>query len=633
MLRFDGKAVESQDIERQFRAMAYRGLDRRRSRCLQTIGLGHLLTRTTPEDVFDAQPLHDAEAGFTLVADLRLDNRKEIATYLRLDNEKLKLMSDAALLLEAFKYWGENSVDYLVGDFVFAVWDQRARCLTLASDHMGQRSIFYHQSNDFLVFASDIKGLWALPEVPRALSDEQIGILLMRGSNPTLGNTLYEGINRLPGSTVMSVNSHGQTSKNTYWAPQANEQHEGRDETYYIEAYRHVLGEAVACRLRTSRAPGLIFSGGFDSTAVAALAGSPLKEQGRKLVAVASTMPEDYRGTIRHARPWVEMCRRDMPHLDVHYVTREGISALTTLESRYLATGTFAGNYQFVREALYRRLGELGARVVMDGHGGDYTLNPRGQAALARFLKHGRLLRFGKEFRGHLRHSGHTIGETLRRDLGSLLLPEALLSLWRRFRHGDRPSWKVEPIQPAFAAQLISQGVVDPHSREGGRSSIEMRKQLEANLGRVRNVGGGGSEAAAFGLELTRPFHDKRVVELALAIPEDLYVKNGLNRYLARKALQDLYPPEFQTRGRKNDDQVPDFLRMVKSIEPQLLSEIARMESFEGLARYVDFKKVRRLLEAREVENHNSGWEPETQKALRGILLARYIEWFRGLNG
>ena len=139
-------------------------------------------------------------------------------------------------------------------------------------------------------------------------------------------------------------------------------------------------------------------------------------------------------------------------------------------------------------------------------------------------------------------------------------------------------------------------------------------------------------DAARHGMELTRPFHDKRVVELALAIPEDLYVKNGRNRYLACVALRDVYPREFQTRWRRNDDEIPDFQRMVKSVEPQLLEEMARMEKSPELASYVDFAKIRSLLAARGPDDHNSGWEQETQLAMRGFTVARYVEWFRRSN-
>ncbi len=71
---------------------------------------------------------------------------------------------------------------------------------------------------------------------------------------------------------------------------------------------------------------------------------------------------------------------------------------------------------------------------------------------------------------------------------------------------------------------------------------------------------------------------------------------------------------------------------MAKSIEPQLLSDIARMEQSEHLTRYVDFGKIRRLLAARGPDDHNSGWEQEAQLALHGYLIARYIERFNRRN-
>ena len=128
-------------------------------------------------------------------------------------------------------------------------------------------------------------------------------------------------------------------------------------------------------------------------------------------------------------------------------------------------------------------------------------------------------------------------------------------------------------------------------------------------------------------MQLSRPFHDKRVVELAAAIPQELYVKNGRNRYLACAALRDVYPPEFQTRWRKNDDEIPDFQRIVKTAEPQLLAEIDRMQRSEELRRYVDFDNIRHLLAARDADDHNSGWEPETQRAIASFTHARFLDW------
>jgi len=195
--------------------------------------------------------------------------------------------------------------------------------------------------------------------------------------------------------------------------------------------------------------------------------------------------------------------------------------------------------------------------------------------------------------------------------------------------------WRDQPINETFARRLIAQGTVkEDRLRVSRRPNPDMGRQMKAVLQRIGMGPAPGNAAAAarHGLELTRPFHDKRVVELALAIPQDLYVKQGRNRYLACAALKDIYPAEFQARWRKNDDEIPDFQHMAKSIEPQVLTEIARMENSESLTRFIDFAKIRTLLAARGPDEHNSGWEQETQLALHGFVVARYLEWFQQRN-
>jgi hypothetical protein len=98
------------------------------------------------------------------------------------------------------------------------------------------------------------------------------------------------------------------------------------------------------------------------------------------------------------------------------------------------------------------------------------------------------------------------------------------------------------------------------------------------------------------------------------------------------RTLANLYPPEFQARGRANDDLAPDFQRMAASIQPQVLSELDRMDASGRLASFIDLGEVRRLLTVRGPEDHNSGWERETQLALDAFVTARLIEWVRRSN-
>lgn len=637
LFRFDGEKADEGDLDRLASAMAHRGPDGVDHVVAGAVGLGHGLMRITREDAFEIQPLTDRARGLILVADCRLDNREELASALQIDETALTRMSDSALIFAAYKLWGEDCAARLLGDFAFAVWDGAAEKLVLVRDHMGQRGILFFRTQEYFIFASDRRALWKHPLVPqRPLSDAEIGRLLIHDMARRDGSNEGDKITSFGAGSVLTVHADGRIETRRYWQPRADPAHEGKDETYYIAAYRRVLGEAVACRLRRLQAPpGIIFSGGYDSAGIAALAGTT-PVPGGKLIAATSVMPADYRGTIRHARRWVEMCARDMKWLDVRYVTREGLNILTGLQEHFIERGAPAGNYHFVQNALLSTLAKAGARLIMDGHGGDYTLNPRGQAALAMHIRKGQWRRFFTELPGHRRLGGKSWWEMFKGDIVNMLLPAWVMTIRQRARLGFAPIWRDQPIAEPFARELIEKGEIDPRNlRLAARARTKMRDQLRQTLERIASAPGPGigMEAACHGLDLTRPFHDKRVVELALAIPEELYVKNGRNRYLACMALKDIYPREFQTRWRRNDDEIPDFQRMAKSIEPQILADIARMEKSEVLTRYIDFAKIRRLLKARPTaDDHNSGWEQETLLALGGYLTARYIEWVRRDN-
>ena len=631
LVRFDGGVVTSADIDRQMKAMARRGPDRARSWLDGAVGLGALLMRVTHEDDADAQPIRDRDRDLTFVSDARLDNREEIAALLGMGPAGLARTPDSALIFEAFKAWGGDCVERLMGDFLFAVWDGDARTLTLARDHMGQRHAFYHLGEDFFAFASERKGLWALADVPRVLPARRIVHVLaertvVRGAAFDACNAEDE-LKAIPGGTVMTIRADGQVSSRRYWTPRAAPEHEGRDEAYYIDAYRRVLGEAVACRVRRLNRPAsLMLAGGFDSSAIAGLAGAALEHTGHKLICVSSVMPKDAPPTPRDARQWVEACQRHMPHLDVHCITEPDLGLLDKLEAGFLAMDNSNSENRFVTDPVIRAAAQAGARVMMDGNGGDYTLNPRDKGW---FLDQLRARRFGlflREWRARRRvlKVGHF---TLFR--GALLLHAApwLVRRWRRWRNGLDAMGASMPISPEIRA-----------AAEPERLSFAMgRPQREKMMRALRRQQDGptvgyATPAAMHGLEFTQPFHDKRVVELALAIPDWMFMKDGRERPLARAALKDIYPPEFADRDDLNDALGPDFVSTVLKLRPKVLADIDRMEASGRLAAYFDFAKMRRMLTRPLRGGDGRPAENACRRALRAYVWGRYIEWFTGGN-
>jgi asparagine synthase (glutamine-hydrolysing) len=630
IVRFDGAPVLRRDIERQLRALAHRGPDGAHAICDGGIGFGRLALRVTREDRFEVQPHASPDGGLLLVADLRLDNRDALAASLGLGPNAPADLPDSALLLAAYRRWGEDCASHLVGDFAFAVWDGHRRQLLLGRDHMGQRHLFYHRGADFLAFATEIKGLWALPDVPRALSEIGLARRVLVDRRRPASATLFEGIEALPGGVVITVDAFGAATSRRYWEPHAAQFHLGRDEAYYRQAYREVLAEAVACRLRRADRPAaLCLSGGFDSAAIAALAAPWL--QGRKLIALTSidTLdPEAAQG----AKRWADLCRGDMPHLDLRYVTRDGLSALSGAERLSLVADGPPSPNAYATDEMCRSAAAAGARVLLDGFGGDYTLNPRADRALARWLFAGRLWRFASEFRAQRRRRREPLWRSLRRDVLAPLLPRGWFLVWRRWRTAG-PTWgAIHPVAAGFADAAIAQGVV-PAGQDATPAGTRPRELSLHTLRVVQNAQAiGGILPGAHGLELTQPFHDKRVVELALAIPEDLYFRAGASRYLARTALADVYPLEFQDREPGNTPLIPDYPEMVQGCEVMIAEDIARMESSVALSRYFDFPRMRALLRQTPAEIRGRLAGSRVRQAMRTLLCARYVEWFNRQN-
>ena len=628
ILRFDDSAVNPRELERMSNTLARRGPDRQKFAVNGRIGLGQCLLLVNAEDRFEAQPLYDRETDTTLVADARIDNRETLADTFGWSADDCKERPDSVFIQEAYKRWGEDAAAHLLGYFVFAIWDGRTRKLVLARDHMGQRSLLYHRNKDFLAFASSEKALWAVGDVPRALSMKNFTSLVIEDQNRERGSTIFEGIRGICGGSTTIADASGRVSVRTYWEPRPDPVHVGHDLDYYVAAYRRVLEEAVTCRVRrTIHSAALFFSGGFDSTAIAGLAGAVLRAQGRKLLAVCSGMPAGHEFAQKNGLPRIAWCRRLMPHLDIRYVEPDVGVITDGLDQVFANVERPLGFSKLLDNALYLCATQAGARLVMDGHGGDYTLNPTGAGTLAYFVKTGRLRRFLTEFGAWRRYRQRSFFRTLVVDVALKLVwaPVAGGLLALRAREpvfGLRTPVTKHVLQLAKAAGAKPFSVVRLAAR-GGKMK-RFGNVLRAIQGAANSPASNAPAGCAF--DFSRPFHDKRVIELALAIPEEFDVIEGRARALARRALADIFPPEFDGIEKGLDSTAPDLGRMVQVKLPLIAAELGRLEANQRLAQFLDFPAIRRIAHIEATREVNSS--QSVSHTVRTYLVARYLEWF-----
>ena len=185
--------------------------------------------------------------------------------------------SDAALLLEAYRRWGEGVLDRIRGLFAFVVWDGSKDLLLCARDPHGMHPFFYAEAGGELLLSASPEALARHPGVPGTVDRLAIANHLCHRW-PTFESTYFEGVKRLGGGYALRVrNGHRTVAR--YWDPIPP----GKPIDYISEAetdrFTELLEQAVE-RCLPGGPAAIYLSGGLDSVSVAAVAQEQLLGRG-----------------------------------------------------------------------------------------------------------------------------------------------------------------------------------------------------------------------------------------------------------------------------------------------------------------------------------------------------------------
>ena len=407
--RFDGNPEVEAVCARMLSAQEIYGPHDGRQWSDGTMAMGRRLFRTLPEDAHDGQPLRSADGRLVLVADVRLDNRDELTSALRLPSELSRELCDAAVLLECLVAWQEGALDRLAGDFAFALWDLRAQKLLLARDFLGQRPLHYHCGTGFFAFASMPSGLHAVAEIPYGPDEQAVAefITLMPQSGP---RSFFKDVNRVEAGQVVSVTRDGVSPK-PYWNPRPGGG-TSRSAGDYVEGLRHHLDQATRSRLRgVNGTVGAQLSGGFDSSSVTATAARLLAPDGGKVVAFTAVPRDGYDGPWPTNRtgdegPLAAATAAMYSNIDHVLVRTNCLSPLDGVDRdfrlferplRNLCNRSWA-------RAIDQAARDRGISVLLIGQMGNITLSYDGLESLPEMWRAGRMIKLWRQAAGLVRN-------------------------------------------------------------------------------------------------------------------------------------------------------------------------------------------------------------------------------------
>ena len=74
---------------------------------------------------------------------------------------RFRTQSDTEVILHAYQEYGDRCVEHFNGQWAFALWDQHRERLFLSRDRFGIRPLFFTQTKNSFLFASEVKALFA----------------------------------------------------------------------------------------------------------------------------------------------------------------------------------------------------------------------------------------------------------------------------------------------------------------------------------------------------------------------------------------------------------------------------------------------------------------------------------------
>lgn len=523
-------------------------------------GLGHTLLATTPELVFERQPLRDPATGCVITADVRLDNRDELLAALGL-SDRAAIIGDAGLILAAYLAWGETCPARFLGDFAFVIWDPRHRTLFCARDQFGMRPFYYHHTpGRFLVFASEPKAILVLPQTPYRINEGRIAdFLVMKLEGIDKTSTFFEEVYRLPPAHTLTAKPEG-VKLRRYWTLEPGPELRLASNEAYAEAFLDVFREAVRCRLRSAGQVGSMLSGGMDSGSVVAVAREILAEEGRGPLPTFSAVGPDPETCVETRTIHAAVT---MSGLKPHLIGHDSLDALMPdlAEQTWRLDEPFEYYFTLVR-AVYLTAHRRGLKVMLDGVGGDNVLGEG--SFIARLIRSGHWLKayrqtvayerfWGKEYpawREFVSGVRSAIAATPFRHLHRRLIGP------RRLRRKVLRDIRNSRIHPVFAARvrlgerLSTYYANTPHGwvASYGEERARSLDQPYLTVGRERY----DRAASAVAVEPRDPFLDRRVVGFCLSLPGEQVFGDGWPKIILRRAMAGRLPNEMRWRNGKD---------------------------------------------------------------------------------
>lgn len=520
-LYWDGSLADASKLQPMLDAMQERGPDDSGLWTNEGVGLGH--RRLSIIDLTSAghQPMLDD--AFSLVFNGCIYNYHSLRDELIGLGHDFHSHSDTEVIIKAFRQWGMDCVTRFEGMFAFALWDEEQQQLLMARDRMGIKPLYYAPVEGGIRFASNTQALLTYDDIDTSINPVGLHHQLTLHAVIPAPHTILKGIKKLEPGHWLIVNPDGQMYKKRFWHLQANSQETlhnkpvPKTEKEWIDAVHDALKDAVHKRLTASDVPvGVLLSGGIDSSLLVGMLAEAGVENIKTFSIGFEDSPEESGNEFEYSDRVAERFNTDhkkylISNEDVLPRLHEAVSAMAEP-----MVGQDAVAFYLLSEQVSQDV-----KVVMSGQGADEVFGG--------YFWYSKMAEAGKNI-----------------DLND---PDQTVEAFAPFYFDRSHQEWLDIINPHLHVDdVTSLYVGDKLTEEGADTFLDQVLRFDVTtlivddpVKRVDNM------TMAWGLEARVPFLDHKLVEVAMAAPDELKIKNN-GKHILKEISRGLLPDEVVDR-------------------------------------------------------------------------------------
>lgn len=214
------------------------------------------------------QPMATSDGEYVVTYNGEIYNFPDLRKELTSLGHHFQTDSDTETILHGYREWGEALPSRLTGMFAFAIADRKRNELFVARDRFGEKPFFYAHTDRYFAFASELKGLAALPDLPRELDHVALSEYLCLNYVPG-DRTLLRAVRRLPPATWMKLKGKEERHR-VYWKPPRHDNTSTPIKLQEaLDQWMPLFDQAVKRTLLSDVPVGIFLSGGLDSALIA----------------------------------------------------------------------------------------------------------------------------------------------------------------------------------------------------------------------------------------------------------------------------------------------------------------------------------------------------------------------------